>query len=170
MLSFVVPAVACLAPVRAPAQDAPVRAAMASLVAALDGAGAADAARLRDAWRAAHDGRAERRLGEAWASLRLAELDGGPGPLGDARRALDDLARDHPDWPWARFGLARAALLTYRAGHAVPVNYGPRPGGVHFEAYADLMHALLRREPGFAPARDFLLGAMADEWELEQPA
>ncbi len=156
-------------PVPALGQESAVRARIGELYEALEASGdPTQVEQLSSAWRSRERGET-RQLGEAWCILRRAVLRENASDFREARERFDWLVGGHPDWPWARFGLALAALHTYRAGFIIPVFYGNKVGGVHYQGFADQMEALLSREPTFAPAVSFLLEQLEAEPEYEVP-
>ena len=109
------------------------------------------------------------RLGNAWIDLRRGELTDERHALVMAWEEFDQVVRTHPDWPYARLGLAVAALEIYRRRYPVPANYDDVAGGTHYDGYAIQMNRTLRAEPTFQPAISWLAHTMSAEGDREQP-
>lgn len=161
--------VLALGPRTAAAQDAALRVRVAALYDSL--AASNDLARIKElgrAWHSQESGDA-RQLGDALVAWRRGTVANQPGKIRYAMRRFDYLLGGHGDWPWPRFGLALAALQVYREGYPMPLTYGGKQGGVHFDGYADQLRLLFEHEPSFAPALEFLLAQVSDEPEYELP-
>ncbi len=157
------------APRRATAQDGAPGARIEALVAALDSArGTSPDPGLRRAWTRERDG-ALRTLAIAFLDLAELRASGDLGALARARDAFDRLVLERPAWPWARLGLAEAALETYRRRVPVPALYGNRGGGDHFLAAAEALRAMLARAPDFRPGLDFTLTLLDEGGDREPP-
>lgn len=158
-----------LAPLPVEAQDSALRVRVALLYDSL--LVTDDLARIKElgrAWREREAGDA-RELGTALVAWRRGSVAGRPASIRDAIRRFDYLVGGHGDWPWPRFGLALAALHAYREGYPLPLIYGGKRGGVHYEGYADQLRRLFETEPGFAPALSFLLTQVEEEPDHELP-
>ena len=75
----------------------------------------------------------------------------------------------HPDWPYARLGLAEAALEIYSRRYPMPASYDDVAGGTHYDGYAIQMKRTLRSEPTFQPAINWLAVTMSEEGDRDQP-
>ena len=80
-----------------------------------------------------------------------------------AWEGFDQSVRRHPDWPYARFGLALTALEIYVRRYPLPADYDNVASGTHYDGYARQMERTLRAEPGFQPAIDWVVETMIDE-------
>lgn len=149
------------------AQDPALRARIVSLRDSLEQA--ADVSRINAlgrAWRASERGDA-RRLGDAFVALRRGIASDDAGQVATAMKRFDYLVGGHSDWPWPRFGLALAALHAYRVAYPLPLMYGGKRGGVHYDGYAEQLRLLFEIEPGFGPALTFVLTQVEAEPEHE---
>ena len=102
-------------------------------------------------WTAATAGNV-RRLGVAFTDLRRHEL-GERGALFRAWEGFSRLVTLEPRWPWARLGLAEAALAAYAARADIPSEYDGGIGGTHYEGFVLQVRRILELEPDFEPAR-----------------
>ena len=82
---------------------------------------------------------------------------------------FDQSVRLHPDWPYARFGLALTALEIYLRRYPLPADYDDVASGTHYDGYARQIERTLRAEPGFQPAIDWVVETMI-AGEYQQPA
>ena len=109
------------------------------------------------------------RLGNAFIELRRGSLTNDRNILVAAWEGFDQAVRSHPDWPYARLGLAEAALVIYSRRYPLPANYDDVAGGTHYDGYTIQMNRALRAEPEFQPAVTWLAGTMSAEGDREQP-
>lgn len=154
----------------AAAQDAPARAQLDSLRTRLSAATTvAQVDDIRRSW--ASNSRGElRKVGEGFALLgRNVLLDSAAVPY-EPWALFDQLVRSHPSWPYARLGLAMAALSLYQHRAVIPADYETRAGGSHYDGYVIQLKRLLDLEPGFPPALEWLAATMAGELDREQPS
>lgn len=114
-------------------------------------------------------GRGLTRLADAYIELRRGVLTEDRRTLTDAWESFDAVVRLHPDWPYARLGLALAALEVYSRRYPLPANYDDVAGGTHYDGFTIQMKRTLREEPDFAPAVDWLALMMSDEGDRDQP-
>ena len=82
---------------------------------------------------------------------------------------FDQAVRRHPDWPYARLGLALTALEIYVRHYPVPANYDDVASGTHYDGYALQMQRALRAESGFVPAVDWVVASMIASGDYQQP-
>jgi hypothetical protein len=151
------------------AQDAPDRARLDTLWRVLaDVVRPAEVAPIKSAWKETTSGALER-AGIAFTDLRRTELTDSTAPALQAWEQFDQLVRTHPSWPYARLGLAMAALTVYRSGSPMPADYDASVGGTHYDGYVIQLKRILSQEPGFEPAVDWLAQVLADEADREQP-
>jgi GWxTD domain-containing protein len=159
----------CLGPRVLSAQDAPHRPALNQLRSALDSATTlADVDRVAAGW-AATSRKPVGGLGDAYIELRRGVLAGDRATLVSAWDEFDRVVRIHPDWPYARLGLAVAALEVYSRGYPLPATYDDVAGGTHYDGYSIQMKRALRSEPTFAPAINWLAGTLSSEGDRLQP-
>ncbi len=162
-------ALSCLGPRVLPAQDAPYRPALNQLRGALDSAPTlADVDLVAARWNATSRNPAGR-LGDAYIELRRGMLTNNRLALISAWDGFDQVVRIHPDWPYARLGLAVAALEIYSRRYPLPASYDDVAGGTHYDGYAIQMKRMLRSEPTFQPAINWLAGTMSADGDREQP-
>ncbi len=109
------------------------------------------------------------RLGDAYAELRLGALTNEREDVITAWDHFDQAVREHPDWPYARLGLAKAALEIYSRGYLLPASYDDVVGGTHYDGYVIEMKRLLKEEPTFEPAITWLAQTLVAEGDREQP-
>lgn len=151
------------------AQDAPYRPALNRLRATLDTAQTlASVDAIAAAWNA-NGQPAVGRLASAYIELRRGVITNSRLALTSAWTRFDQVVRVHPDWPYARLGLAVAALEIYSRRYALPADYDDVAGGTHYDGYAIQMKRTLRSEPTFQPAINWLAGTMSEEGDRDQP-
>jgi hypothetical protein len=109
------------------------------------------------------------RLGDAYILLRRAVLAGKRATFASAWEGFDQSVRSHPDWPYARFGLALTALEIYVRRYPLPADYDNVASGTHYDGYERQMGRALRAGPGFQPAIDWVVETMIDGGEYQQP-
>jgi GWxTD domain-containing protein len=162
-------AITCLGPCVLQAQDAPNRPAINRLRATLDTAQTlASVDAIAAAWNL--DGEvAVGRLASAYIELRRGVLTNSRLALTSAWTRFDQVVRIHPDWPYARLGLAVAALEIYSRRYPLPADYDDVAGGTHYDGYAIQMKRTLRSEPTFQPAINWLAGTLSEEGDRDQP-
>lgn len=159
----------CLGPRVLPAQDASYRPILDQLRGALDSAQTvADVEGVAATWDASPH-KPVGRLGDAYIDLRRGALTNDRGALISAWDAFDQVVRIHPDWPYARLGLAVAALEIYSRRYPLPASYDDVAGGTHYDGYSIQMNRTLRAEPTFEPAINWLASTMTAEGDREQP-
>jgi hypothetical protein len=151
------------------AQDAPYRTQLKELCKALDSAASVARVELIKARWDAPTGNPVERLGDAYAELRLGALTSDRDYLTTAWEHFDQTVRVHPDWPYARLGLAMAALEFYSRRYPVPAMYDDVVGGTHYDGYVIQMKRLLKEEPTFEPAITWLAETLGAEGDREQP-
>jgi hypothetical protein len=151
------------------AQDAPYRTQLKELCEALDSAASVPRVEQIKARWDAPTGNPVERLGDAYAELRLGVLTSDRDYLTTAWDHFDQAVRVHPDWPYARLGLAMAALEVYSRGYALPASYDDVAGGTHYDGFVTEMKWLLKEEPTFEPAITWLTEALSAEGDREQP-
>lgn len=162
-------ALSCLGPRALPAQDAPYRPVLNQLRGALDSTQTvAEVDRIAATW---HEmpRKPVGRLGDAYIELRRGVLANDRATLTSAWDGFDQVVRIHPDWPYARLGLAVAALEIYGRRYPLPASYDDVAGGTHYDGYSIQMNRTLRAEPTFQPAINWLAGTMSAEGDREQP-
>ena len=159
----------CIRPSVLPAQDAPYRTQLKDLCEALDSAGSVPRVeQIKARWDAPKDNPVER-LGDAYAELRLGALTTDRDDLTTAWEHFDQVVRVHPDWPYARLGLAKAALEIYSRRYPMPAMYDDVVGGTHYDGYVIEMKRLLKEEPTFEPAISWLTETLGAEGDREEP-
>lgn len=151
------------------AQDAPYRPALNRLRTALDSAQSLAAVdSIAAAWKV--NGQPEvNRLASAYIELRRGTLSNSRLVLTSAWSRFDQVVRVHPDWPYARLGLAVAALEIYSRRYPLPADYDNVAGGTHYDGYTIQMKRTLRSEPSFQPAIAWLAGTLSQEGDRDQP-
>lgn len=151
------------------AQDAPYRPALAQLRAALDSADTpAGIDRIATAWNAT--ARPTKRLGDAYITLRRGIVANDGGLLQSSWDKFDQVVQVHPDWPYALMGLAIAGLEIQLRGYKVPGIYHGSVGLSHYEGAAYQFADLLKQEPGFTPALEWIANSLlTDEGDRAQP-
>ncbi len=151
------------------AQDAPYRIQLKDLCEALDSTTSVPRVeQIKARWDAPKDNPVER-LGDAYAELRLGALTNERDIVITAWEHFDQVVRVHPDWPYARLGLAKAALEIYSRRYPLPAMYDDVPGGTHYDGYVIEMKRLLTEEPTFEPAITWLAEMLSAEADREQP-
>src|SRR4029077_995838 len=110
------------------------------------------------------------RLAEAYIELRRGIVTNSRLALTSAWTRFDQVVRVHPAWPYARLGLAVAALEIYSRRYPLPADYDDVAGGTHYDGYAIQMKRTLRAEPEFHTADNWLAGTLSTEGDREQPA
>jgi len=162
-------ALTCSGPLVLRAQDAPYRPALKHLCETLDtSATVAGVGRLVAHWDSIPHNPVER-LGDAYGELRSGVLSNDRELLTTAWDHFDQAVRAHPDWPYARLGLAMAALQLYSRRYPVPAIYDDVAGGTHYDGYVIEMKRTLKEEPNFQPAISWLASTMSVEGDREQP-
>ena len=150
-------------------QDAPYRPQLEALCDALDSAATvAEVEQITTRWDA-QTGKPVERLGDAYAELRIGVLTNDRELLTEAWDHFDQAVRVHPDWPYARLGLAMAALEIYSRRYPLPAMYDDMVGGTHYDGYVIEVQRILREEPGFPPAIEWLAETLSAEGDREQP-
>ena len=108
-----------------------------------------------------------------WATptreLRAGVLTNDRDLLTEAWDHFDQMVRVHPDWPYARLGLAKAALEIYSRRYPLPAMYDDVVGGTHYDGFVIEMKRLLKEEPNFEPAITWLAETLSAEGDREQP-
>ena len=89
--------------------------------------------------------------------------------LTSAWTRFDQVVRVHPDWPYARLGLAVAALEIYSRRYPLPADYDDVAGGTHYDGFTIQMKRTLRTEPTFQPAINWLASTLSEEGDRDQP-
>ncbi len=159
-----------LCPAGAQAQDAPYRPALAQLRAALDSTRSElDVDRVAAEWAVAGNG-PTRRLGQAYIQLRRGTLDQERTTLVAAWDEFEQVVTGHPDWPYARFGLAMAGFQLYNRHYSAPALYDGMAGGTHYDGVAIQLSRMLQDEPGFQPGVDWVASTLASEGDRAQRA
>jgi len=151
------------------AQDAPYRPALHQLRAELDSThslAGVDAVAAR--WEANGPGTVDR-LATAFIELQRGILANSRLELTTAWEHFDQVVRVHPDWPYARLGLAEAALEIYSRRYPLPASYDDVAGGTHYDGYTIQMKRTLKSEPTFQPAISWLAGSLSEEGDRDQP-
>lgn len=162
-------AFSCSGPLVLHGQDAPYRTQLKGLCGALDSAATrSDVERIKTHWDA-QTGNPVERLGDAYAELRLGALTNERDIVITAWDHFDQTVREHPDWPYARLGLAMAALEVYSRRYPLPAMYDDVAGGTHYDGYVIEMKRLLKEEPTFEPAITWLAETLSAEGDREQP-
>jgi hypothetical protein len=162
-------AITCLGPCVLQAQAAADRPPLVRLRAQLDSATTlTQVDRLSAGWDVAAPQTVDR-LGDAYIQLRRAVLAGKRTTFVAAWDGFDQSVRLHPDWPYARFGLALTALEIYLRRYPLPADYDNVASGTHYDGYARQIERTLRAEPGFQPAIDWVVETMI-AGEYQQPA
>ena len=128
----------------------------------------ADVERIKAHWDA-QTGNPVERLGDAYAELRGGVLTNDRDLLTEAWDHFDQTVRVHPDWPYARLGLAMAALEVYSRRYPLPAMYDDVAGGTHYDGYVIEMKRLLKEEPTFEPAITWLAETLSAEGDRQQP-
>lgn len=123
---------------------------------------------MATAWNAAAQ-RPVEHLGDAYIQLRRAVLSNDRVSFVSAWDGFDRVVRVHPDWPYARLGLAMAALEIYGRRYPLPADYDNVAGGTHYDGYTIQIKRTLRAEPDFQPAIDWVVASMSAEGDREQP-
>lgn len=151
------------------AQDAPYRPALAQLRADLDSADTpAEIDRIATGWNAT--ARPTRRLGDAYITLRRGIVANDGSLLQSSWDKFDQVVQVHTDWPYAQMGLAIAGLEIQMRGYKVPGIYRGSVGLSHYEGAAYQFTDLLKQEPGFAPALEWIANSLLTaEGDREQP-
>jgi len=162
-------ALTCSGPQVLHAQDAPYRTQLNDLCEALDSAASVARVELIKARWDAPTGNPVERLGDAYAELRLGVLMTDRDLLTTSWEHFDETVRVHPDWPYARLGLAMAALEIYSRRYPVPAMYDDVVGGTHYDGYVIEMKRLLKEEPTFEPAITWLTETLSAEGDREEP-
>lgn len=163
-------ALTCPGPCLLQAQDAAYRASVHQLRAELDSTHSiAQVDAVAADWSATGPA-AVSRLGAAFIELRRGILDNNRLELISAWERFDQVVRLHPDWPYARLGLAEAALEIYSRRYPLPAMYDDVAGGTHYNGYEIQMKRTLKAEPTFQPAITWLAGTLSEEGDREQPA
>jgi len=151
----------CLGPRTLSAQDAPHRPALNQLRSALDSATTIpEVDHVAAGWDAVSRKPVER-LGDAYIELRRGVLLDDRATLVSAWDDFDRVVRLHPDWPYARLGLAVAALEIYSRRYPLPASYDDVAGGTHYDGYSIQMNRALHSEPTFQPAINWLAGTLS---------
>ena len=159
----------CLGPRTLSAQDAPHRPALNQLRSALDSATTIpEVDHVAAGWDAVSRKPVER-LGDAYIELRRGVLLDDRATLVSAWDDFDRVVRLHPDWPYARLGLAVAALEIYSRRYPLPASYDDVAGGTHYDGYSIQMNRALHSEPTFQPAINWLAGTLSTEGDRLQP-
>ena len=149
-------AVSCLGPCVLFAQDAPYRPALAALRIELDSArSVADVDAIAHRWDASGPP-AVGRLASAYIELQRGVVTNSKVTLTSAWERFDQVVRVHPDWPYARLGLAEAALEIYSRRYPLPATYDDVAGGTHYDGFTIQMKRTLRTEPSFQPFQNEL--------------
>lgn len=162
-------AITCLGPCVLQAQDAPYRPALHQLVAQLDSArSTAEIDVIATRWDESGP-RAVGRLAAAYIELQRGVVSGSRAVLTSAWDKFDQVVRVHPDWPYARLGLAEAALQIYSRRYPLPASYDDVAGGTHYDGYAIQIKRTLESEPDFQPAVNWLAGTLSEEGDRDQP-
>ena len=152
------------------AQDAQYRPALAQLRADLDSThSGADVDRVTSQWTAVGSGQT-RRLGEAYIQLRRGTLDQERTTLVAAWDEFEQVVTGHPDWPYARLGLAMAGFQLYNRRYSAPALYDGMAGGTHYDGVAIQLSRMLQDEPGFQPGVDWVASTLASEGDRAQRA
>ena len=162
-------ALTCSGPPVLHAQDAPHRTQLKDLCEALDSAASGARIELIKARWDAPTGNPVERLGDAYVELRQGALTNDRELLTEAWDHFDQTVQAHPDWPYARLGLAMAALEVYSRGYALPASYDDVAGGTHYDGFVTEMKWLLKEEPTFEPAITWLTETLSAEGDREQP-
>ena len=151
------------------AQDAPYRPALNRLRASLDTAQTLESVNAISAeWKTSGQPPVNR-LAEAYIELRRGILANSRLALTSAWTRFDQVVRVHPDWPYARLGLAVAALEIYSRRYPLPADYDDVAGGTHYDGFTIQMKRTLRTEPTFQPAINWLASTMSEEGDRDQP-
>lgn len=151
------------------AQDAPYRPAIYRLRASLDTAQTtASVDAIAAEWSSSGEAPVNR-LASAYIELRRGIITNSRMALTSAWTKFDQVVRVHPDWPYARLGLAVAALEIYSRRYPLPADYDDVAGGTHYDGYAIQMNRTLRSEPTFQPAITWLTGTLSAEGDRDQP-
>jgi hypothetical protein len=151
-------------------QDAPFRTGLSQLRATLDSETTpygVDAAATR--WDSTTAGTI-RRLGDSYILLRRGLVANDRRLLESAWSGFDAIVQVHPDWPYARLGLAISSLEISRRGYTVPPIWDGSPGLSHYDGAAVQLQRLLQEEPQFTPALDWMAASLLTaEGDREQP-
>ena len=151
------------------AQDAPYRPALNRLRTALDTAQTLEAVNAISAEWSAGGKSPVNRLADAYIELRRGVVTNSRLVLTSAWTRFDQVVRVHPDWPYARLGLAVAALEIYSRRYPLPASYDDVAGGTHYDGFTIQMKRTLRTEPTFQPAINWLTSTLSEEGDREQP-
>ena len=163
-------AITCLGPCVLQAQDAANRSPLNQLRHELDSATTmAQVDQVSRAWDSSAP-RPVERLGDAYVQLRRAMLTSKRSTFASAWEGFDQSVRSHPDWPYARFGLALTALEIYVRRYPLPADYDNVTSGTHYDGYARQLARMLRAEPGFQPAIDWVVETMVGGGDYQQPS
>ncbi len=162
-------AITCLGPCVLRGQDAPYRPALHQLRAELDSTDSLAEIDVIAAKWTATGLRPVGRLAAAYIELQRGVVTNSRSVLTSAWVQFDQVVRVHPDWPYARLGLAEAALEIYSRRYPLPATYDDVAGGTHYDGYAIQMKRTLRAEPTFQPAISWLAGTLSQEGDREQP-
>lgn len=162
-------AITCLGPCVLQAQDAIDRPSLDQLRAELGGATTLpQVTAVAMTWRARAP-RAVLHLGDSYVDLRRAVLADTRGLFVSTWDAFDQEVRRHPDWPYARLGLALTALEIYTRQYPLPASYDGTTGGTHYDGYELEMTRALRTQGGFPPAVDWVVTSMLVSGDYRQP-
>lgn len=152
------------------AQDAQYRPALAQLRGKLDSTRSElDVDRVAADW-ATVGGGPTRRLGEAYIQLRRGTLDQERATIVAAWDDFGQVVTIHPDWPYARLGLAIAGFQLYNRRFTTPALYDGVAGGTQYDGVAIQLSRMLEGEPDFQPGIDWVAATLASEGDRAQRA
>lgn len=87
---------------------------------------------------------------------RLGEFHGQRSSLEQAIREFATIAREHPDWPEAWYGIALTKLALYEGGYTVKAGPFQRTGTSYLHGAADAFIRALGADPGYVAAAERL--------------